>query len=109
MESLRATAKLSPPRAPRAKRAHYRYHYSNKSSGEIAAVKSFLRAFVFGLLIGAVVAFHLGMNYGRGRPLLSNPYEGLDLARAVENKAKGVVETGREKIHDMTAPDKPGK
>ncbi len=72
-------------------------------------MKSFLKTFVFGLLVGAVVAFHLGMNYGRGRPLFSNPYQGLDLARAVEQKAKGVVEGGREKIHDLTAPDKPGK
>ena len=69
-------------------------------------MKSVIKTFVVGLLIGGVLAFHLGMNYGRGRSLFSNPYEGLDVSRAVQEKAKGVVETGREKIHEITAPEK---
>jgi hypothetical protein len=69
-------------------------------------MKSVIKTFVVGLLVGGVIAFHLGMNYGRGRPLLSNPYEGLDVSRAVQEKARGAVETGREKIHEITAPEK---
>ncbi|UCH53642.1 MAG: hypothetical protein JSW09_02240 [Pseudomonadota bacterium] len=72
-------------------------------------MKAFLRAFIFGLIVGGVVAFHLGMNYARGRNLLSNPYEGLDMSRAVQEKARGAVESGREKIHELTAPEKSGK
>jgi hypothetical protein len=72
-------------------------------------MKAFLKAFVIGVVVGGVVAFHLGMNYARGRALLSNPYEGLDLSRAVQEKAKGAVESGREKLHEITAPEKSGK
>lgn len=69
-------------------------------------MKSVIKTFVIGVLIGGIIAFHLGMNYGRGRALLSNPYEGLDVSRAVKEKARGAVESGREKIHEITAPEK---
>ena len=45
------------------------------------AIPSGMRKFVAGLVIGAAVAFHLGINFGRDRPLLSNPYE-KDVATA---------------------------
>jgi gas vesicle protein len=65
-----------------------------------------LKAFLFGLVVGAVIAFLLGMNYGRDEPLLSNPFADRSLSSKVKQKADEMVESAREKIHKATQPEK---
>jgi len=64
-----------------------------------------MKKFLIGLVIGSLIAFHLGINFGRHRPLLSNPYES-DVVDQVREKAGQAVETTREAIHEATEPVK---
>jgi len=66
-----------------------------------------LKSFVIGLIVGGVIAFLLGMNYGRGAPLWSNPFAQRDLAATLKDKAGEIAENAREKIHEATRPDGP--
>ncbi len=67
------------------------------------AIPSGLKKFVAGLIVGAVVAFHLGINFGRDKPLLSNPYE-RDVVQRVKQEAGKAVDQTREAIHQATEP-----
>jgi len=58
-----------------------------------------VKKFMFGLLLGMIVAFHLGINFGRDRPLLSNPY-GSDIVSSVKTRAGEVIDNTRDTIHD---------
>ena len=62
-----------------------------------------MRKFLTGLLIGALIAFHLGINFGRHKPLLSNPYES-DVVERVKETTGQAVETTKEAIHEATEP-----
>ena len=62
-----------------------------------------MKKFIAGLVVGALVAFHLGINFGRHKPLLSNPYE-QDVVERVKQDAGQAVETTREAIHEATQP-----
>ena len=64
-----------------------------------------LKSFVVGLIIGGVVAFLLGMNYGRGDPLLSNPFAKRDISGTIKEKAGEIAEGAREKLHEATKPE----
>jgi hypothetical protein len=64
-----------------------------------------LKSFVVGLIIGGVVAFLLGMNYGRGAPLLSNPFAKRDISGTIKEKAGEIAEGAREKLHEATKPE----
>lgn len=33
-----------------------------------------MKKFLIGFVVGTLIAFHLGINFGRHKPLLSNPY-----------------------------------
>lgn len=63
------------------------------------------KALLVGLVLGSLVAFLLGMNYGRGDPLLSNPFADRSLSGKVKQKADEMVQTAREKIHEATKPE----
>lgn len=62
-----------------------------------------MKKFLIGLVLGALVAFHLGVNFGRHKPLLSNPYE-ADVVERVKEGAGQAVESTREVIHEATEP-----
>lgn len=66
-----------------------------------------LKSFFVGLVIGSLIAFFLGMNFGRGAPLLSNPFAARDVAGAIKGRAGEIAEGAREKIHEATKPDTP--
>ena len=68
-----------------------------------------LKSFVVGLVIGGIVAFLLGMNYGRGVSLLSNPFAKPDISTTIKEKAGEIAEGAREKLHEATKPDAPKK
>ncbi len=66
------------------------------------------KIFIFALILGALIAFPLGVNFGRDAPLLSNPFK----QRSVQNKmidtvkesAEKALEGAKEKIHKATEP-----
>lgn len=64
-----------------------------------------MKQFVVGFVIGAVIAFPLGINFGKDAPLLSNPLATKpDLSARVKERAGELVQDTKEVIHDATAP-----
>lgn len=68
-------------------------------------MKSTAKKVLIGILLGALLAFPLGVNYGRGTPLLSNPFAQVDVTSTVKSSAENVLENTREAIHDATRPE----
>ena len=66
------------------------------------------KIFIFALILGGLIAFPLGINFGRDAPLLSNPFK----QRSVQDKMIGTVkesaekafEGAKEKLHKATEP-----
>lgn len=67
-----------------------------------------LKLVALGLFVGVVLAFPLGMNFGRNEPLLSNPLKEVDVQEEVTARVKegaeSVLESARVKIHEATQP-----
>jgi len=63
-----------------------------------------LKKFVMGMLVGALIAFPLGMNFGREAPLFSNPFADRGIQQQVKSKAENIIDDTREAIHDATRP-----
>ncbi len=63
-----------------------------------------LKKFLLGLVVGIVVAFPLGINFGRGAPLLSNPFAKPEIQKKVKAQAENLVEDTKSAIHDATKP-----
>jgi hypothetical protein len=67
-----------------------------------------LKSFVVGLIIGGVVAFWIGANYGRGAAapyIWSNPFAKRDIGGMIKEKAGEIAEGAREKLHEATKPE----
>ena len=62
-----------------------------------------MKKILISFVIGAVIAFHLGINFGRNRPLWSNPYEKDVVARVKEQAGKAMEQT-KGAIHQATDP-----
>jgi len=62
-----------------------------------------MKKILISFVIGAVIAFHLGINFGRNKPFLSNPYE-KDLVTRVKEQAGQAVEQTKGAIHQATEP-----
>ncbi|MEO8332901.1 MAG: hypothetical protein ABI479_10755 [Gallionella sp.] len=62
-----------------------------------------MKKFLTGFVVGVLIAFHLGINFGRHRPLLSNPYAD-DVVESVKKSAGQVIESTKESIHEATQP-----
>jgi gas vesicle protein len=82
-------------------------------------MKSKTRIFLFGLVVGVIIAFPLGMNVGRDAPLLSNPFAETEVkekmadrmkesaGRALETTKEGAEKAlgdAKEKLHEATKP-----
>lgn len=64
-----------------------------------------MKKFFIGLVVGLVVAFPLGINFGKDKPLLSNPFAAKpDLAERVKERTGEAIESTKEAIHDATKP-----
>jgi hypothetical protein len=64
-----------------------------------------MKKFLIGLVLGALVAFPLGINFGKDVPLLSNPFNAKpDITQRAKERAGELVEDTKEAIHDATAP-----
>lgn len=61
-----------------------------------------MKKLLIGFVVGVLIAFHLGMNFGRHRPLLSNPY--ADQIESVKERAGQAIESTKETIHEATEP-----
>ena len=61
-----------------------------------------MKKYLVGFVLGALIAFHLGMNFGRHRPILGNPY--AEQVESVKERAGKVIESTKETIHEATEP-----
>ena len=68
-----------------------------------------MKKFIIGLFCGLIIAFPLGINFGKDVPLLSNPFAAKpDLATRVIERTGNMIEETREAIHDATKPTRDG-
>lgn len=66
-----------------------------------------MKKFFIGLVIGLIVAFPLGINFGKDKPLLSNPFAAKpDIAERVKERTGELLKDTKEVIHDATKPVK---
>ena len=63
-----------------------------------------MKKFLIGFVVGALIAFHLGINFGRHKPLWSNPYAADDVVEQVKERAGQAIESTKEAIHEATEP-----
>ena len=66
------------------------------------------KIFIFALILGALIAFPLGINFGRDAPLLSNPFKQRSvqdkMIDTVKESAEKALESAKEKLHKATEP-----
>jgi len=67
-------------------------------------MKPRIKYLIFGIIIGSVFAFPLGINFGRDDPLLSNPFENPSMQDRVREKARELADEARERMHKATEP-----
>ena len=66
-----------------------------------------MKKFFMGLILGLIVAFPLGINFGKDVPLLSNPFAVKpDITERVKERTETLLEDTKEAIHDATKPVK---
>ena len=66
-----------------------------------------MKKFIIGLVIGLIVAFPLGINFGKDVPLLSNPFAAKpDITARVKERTGELLKDTKEVIHDATKPAK---
>jgi gas vesicle protein len=64
-----------------------------------------MKKFFIGLVIGAVVAFPLGINFGKDVPLFSNPFAAKpDITERVKERTEEMLKDTKEAIHEATKP-----
>lgn len=64
-----------------------------------------MKKFIIGLVVGMIIAFPLGINFGKDVPLLSNPFAAKpDLSKRVVERAEDLVEGAKGAIHEATKP-----
>ena len=66
-----------------------------------------MKKFIIGFLCGLIVAFPLGINFGKDVPLFSNPLAAKpDITTRVMKQTGNLIEDTKENIHDATKPAK---
>lgn len=65
-----------------------------------------MKKYLIGFVVGVLIAFHLGINFGRHKPILSNPYASDDVVESVKERAGKVIESTKESIHEATEPER---
>jgi gas vesicle protein len=64
-----------------------------------------MKKFFIGLVVGALIGFPLGINFGRHTPLLSNPFVSKpDLSERVKERVGEALGEAKEAIHKATKP-----
>ena len=66
-----------------------------------------MKKFFIGLVIGAIIAFPLGINFGKDVPLFSNPFAAKpDISERVKERTEEMLKDTKEAIHEATKPVK---
>ena len=66
-----------------------------------------MKKFLIGFVIGLIIAFPLGINFGKDAPLLSNPFAAKpDLTERVKERTGEMLQETKEAIHEATKPVK---
>ena len=60
-----------------------------------------MKTFFIGLAIGLIVAFPVGMNVGKGVPILSNPFADKPLSQQIKETAKNASEKLKQKTDEV--------
>lgn len=64
-----------------------------------------MKKYFVGFVIGALVAFPLGINFGKDLPLLSNPFAAKpDIPDRVIERTGKTLDEAKEAIHEATKP-----
>jgi len=64
-----------------------------------------MKKYVVGFVIGVIIAFPLGINFGKDVPLFSNPFVAKpDIPDRVVERTEKVLEDAKEAIHEATKP-----
>lgn len=64
-----------------------------------------MKKFFIGLVIGLIIAFPLGINFGKDAPLFSNPFATKpDIPARVKERTGELLKDTKEVIHDATKP-----
>ena len=64
-----------------------------------------MKKFTIGLLMGMLIAFPLGINFGKDVPLWSNPFAAkLDIPERLKERAGEMLRDTKEAIHEATEP-----
>jgi len=64
-----------------------------------------MKKYFVGFVVGIVVAFPLGINFGKDVPLFSNPFAAKpDIPDRVIERTGKVLEETKEAIHEATKP-----
>jgi len=62
-----------------------------------------MKKFIYGLVLGLIIAFPLGINFGKDVPLFSNPFAAKpDITERVKERTGELLEDTKEAIHDAT-------
>lgn len=64
-----------------------------------------MKKFFMGMIVGGIVAFPLGINFGKDVPLWSNPFAAKpDISERVIERAGRTAGDVKEAIHEATKP-----
>jgi hypothetical protein len=64
-----------------------------------------MKKFVMGFVVGLLIAFPLGINFGKDVPLWSNPLAAKpDLPERLKERAGALLKDTKEAIHEATEP-----
>ena len=66
------------------------------SSSDLLGIKKL----IIGLIIGGVVGFWIGMNMGKGQPLLAYPFSGQDVKQTAKEAIKDTKRAVREQLKE---------
>jgi hypothetical protein len=66
-----------------------------------------MKKLIIGFVIGALIGFPLGINFGRDAPLFSNPFVSKpDMPERVKERAEEALRGAKDAIHEATKPEK---
>jgi hypothetical protein len=61
-----------------------------------------IKGFILGGVIVGVIGFALGYNYGRGAPLLTNPFDKYTLKERLNDTAAQIAEEAKQRLDEAS-------